>query len=158
MSRTTVLSRTALLAVLALCLVLLVSGCSTSGLNAPAQSSAESTQPTRTAPASSVATLTQSDSGRKVEVPVGGRLVVQLPSNRTTGYSWQATQTAGIVQAGEPVYDSPNTPGLVGAGGTETFTFTASSRGTSTLKLEYRRPWETGVPAEKTWSVTVTVE
>ena len=57
------------------------------------------------------------------------------------------------------MYDAPDalkTP-LVGAGGNETFRFTASAAGTTTLSLEYRRPWETDQPAAQTYTLQVVV-
>ena len=102
--------------------------------------------------------LGQGDSGHPTKLAVGQQLTVQLPSNATTGYSWAIAGMGGLKQVGKAVYDAPNKPGVVGAAGTETFTFAASSRGAGQLTLEYRRPWEKGVPAAKTWSVPITIE
>jgi len=99
--------------------------------------------------------------GQQVELRQGQVLVVTLDSNPTTGYSWAvaAVDTAILAQAGDPVYRGPDdqkTP-LVGAGGSETFRFTAPSAGSTTLRLEYRRPWEKDQPAAQTYTLQVVV-
>jgi inhibitor of cysteine peptidase len=103
-------------------------------------------------------TLGESDSGRTVEMRVGRQVTVKLPSNATTGFRWAVASTGPLTQVGESTYDAPQKPGLVGAGGTETFVFKATGSGAGELRLEYRRPWEKGIPAEKTWSVSVSVK
>ena len=46
---------------------------------------------------------------------------------------------------------------MVGAAGTEVFTFTAVETGTGELKLVYQRSFES-VPPEQTFTLTVAVE
>jgi inhibitor of cysteine peptidase len=104
------------------------------------------------------AALGEGDNGTAITAQAGQQLVVELPSNPTTGFMWVVAESGPLAQKGEAAYESPAKPGVVGAGGTETFTFTAEKSGTGTLKLEYRRPWEKDVAAEDVWSVTVTVE
>lgn len=101
--------------------------------------------------------LGEKDSGRAVEIRVGEQLTVELPANVTTGFQWVVADTGPLTQAGDPVYEEPQKAGVVGAGGSQTFEFEAGAAGSGRLKLEYRRPWEKDVPAEKTWSVTLTV-
>jgi inhibitor of cysteine peptidase len=103
--------------------------------------------------------LSEKDAGSAIEIVAGQQLSVRLPSNRTTGFGWVVADPGPLKQGGEPTYEAPQTPSsLVGAGGTETFTLKASTAGSGKLKLEYRRPWEKGAPAEQTWDVTVTVK
>jgi len=99
--------------------------------------------------------LGEKDAGRVVEVGAGQQFTVRLPSNATTGFRWVVADLGPVTQVGESVYEAPLEPGIVGAGGTEVFTFKTGSSGPGELKLEYRRPWEKGSAAEKTWSVTV---
>ena len=101
------------------------------------------------------------EDGKQIELRQGQVLVITLASNPTTGYSWAAAavDTALLAQAGDPVYRGPDdqqTP-LVGAGGSETFRFTASAAGSTTLRLEYRRPWEKDQPAAQTYTLQVVV-
>ena len=100
------------------------------------------------------------DQGTAVELEVGQVLVVELVSNPTTGYSWQVLgiDEAVLAQQGEPVYvQDPQSEGLVGAGGTETFRFEAQQAGQTSLSLGYLRPWEENVDPIETFSITVTV-
>jgi inhibitor of cysteine peptidase len=101
--------------------------------------------------------LTESDAGRSIVASVGDELTVRLPANATTGFRWVISEIGPLEQLGEPIYDGPKKPGLVGAGGVETFRFKAADSGSGELKLEYRRPWEKGAPPEKAWSVKVSV-
>ena len=99
--------------------------------------------------------LGEKDAGRVVEVGAGQQFTVRLPSNATTGFRWEVADIGPVTQIGESVYEAPQESGIVGAGGTEVFTFKSGTSGPGELKLEYRRPWEKGSAAEKTWSVTV---
>ena len=99
------------------------------------------------------------DNGQK-ELARGQTLVVTLDSNPTTGYSWAVADVdkAVLRQVGDAVYQSPNSnPNVVGAGGAQTYRFEAASAGATTLKLAYRRSWETGVAPIKTFTVQVVV-
>jgi len=95
------------------------------------------------------------------EIVRGQTLVVTLASNPTTGYSWQVAEAdkALLRQVGDAEFKSSasSNPPLVGAGGTETFRFETNGAGTTTLKLVYRRSWETSVPPIKTFTVQVVV-
>jgi inhibitor of cysteine peptidase len=66
---------------------------------------------------------------------------------------------AVLAQLGEPIYRQAPQEGedLVGVGGTETFRFEANGAGQTTLRLEYRRPWEEGVDPVETFAVEVVV-
>lgn len=99
--------------------------------------------------------LGPADDGATIEAAVGDEVVVELPSNPSTGYSWQ------VVDAGP--CDKPETSefvedqqdeAVVGASGIERFTFTRASAEPGDITLEYRRPWEDeSVPAEDDWTV-----
>jgi inhibitor of cysteine peptidase len=97
-------------------------------------------------------TLTERDNGRHISVPVGEVLVVQLPGNPTTGFSWQARTAADSVleSMGEPTYiQNPARLGMTGVGGTESWQFKAVKAGSETLRLEYVRSWETNTAPAK---------
>jgi inhibitor of cysteine peptidase len=104
------------------------------------------------------AIITEADSGHLVALRIGQELVLNLKSNPSTGYRWvQAdTKSPGLVVVGKPAY-KPGKP-LPGASGVESWKFRAVERGTQTLKLEYRRPWEKkNTPAANTIVLHVTV-
>ena len=104
--------------------------------------------------------LDLSNNGSQKEITRGQTLVVTLDSNPTTGYSWAVADVEKSVlrQVGDSSYQSSNSnPGVVGAGGAETFRFETASAGTTTLKMIYHRPWETNVAPIKTFTVQVVV-
>jgi len=78
----------------------------------------------------------------RIQAEAGSRFIVILPSNPTTGYSWQ-------FERGDPSvcsivgnrYEGSET-GRVGAGGYELWTFRATGHGRTQGVLNYVRPWE----------------
>jgi inhibitor of cysteine peptidase len=109
---------------------------------------------------SSTRVLTPLDNGHEVTVTVGQVLVVELPSNRTTGYEWNYRIVGGVFeQVGQREFMEDAHPfGMVGVGGTEIWRFRAVKGGRQTLRLDYVRPWEKDVAPVKTVSFNVVVE
>jgi inhibitor of cysteine peptidase len=104
--------------------------------------------------------ITETDADSTLQLALGGQLIVALASNPTTGFSWSAGETsdAALVLQGEPRYAPPgSTTAVVGAGGTEIFTFRAEMPGRANLVLEYRRPFEPDAAPEQTFRVTVEI-
>jgi len=105
--------------------------------------------------------VTASDDGGSVTLASGQELVVRLESNPSTGYSWEAIGIPGVLEGSSaPEHEaSSEDEDVVGASGTDVFTFTAA--GTSgergTLELEYRRPWESGVAPEDEFVLEVII-
>ena len=101
--------------------------------------------------------LGESESGQAVVLSVGQELVVTLPSNPSTGYAWSfQSSSSGVLRAGDSEY-VPTPPVLPGSGGQERFTFTGAAEGRTTLRFEYRRAFETGVPAARVIEYAVVV-
>ena len=100
-----------------------------------------------------------SESGKQIELSPGDSLVVTLDSNPSTGFAWSIS---GITDEG--VIDDVNNEfkgadtGMMGAGGQEVWTFEAGDKGTSTIEMQYSRPWETGIEPAATFNVTVVVK
>jgi inhibitor of cysteine peptidase len=125
----------------------------------PAATSAAS--PTAASGAPDEVQLTDADDGSTVALAVDGTLIVALPSNPSTGFAWSVTapEPAGLELEGEPEYVPPgSTTPVVGAAGTQVFTFTATESGTSVLTLTYARDFEPGAEGEQTFTVTVEIE
>jgi inhibitor of cysteine peptidase len=103
--------------------------------------------------------LTESDSGAKLDVDRGTTLVIRLPANPTTGYSWSLVTSGNSVQSqGEPTFVQSASAGeRIGVGGTETWSFTAQESGEQELRFEYRRAWERDVPPAKSLSYSIRV-
>jgi predicted secreted protein len=91
-----------------------------------------------------------SDPARPVAVKAGQTFTLRLRSNPTTGYIWQLAEPLNehiICFIGQE-YRMDKTD-LVGAGGTEIWTFRAVGAGETRISLKYVRPWEQNIaPAE----------
>jgi len=97
--------------------------------------------------------------GTTVELAPGAELVVALEGNPTTGFDWTVAGTLPPqLTAKSDTIESSAAPGVVGAGGTRVFAYAAAATGTGVLNLEYLRSWETTVPPEKTFKLTVVVK
>jgi inhibitor of cysteine peptidase len=103
-------------------------------------------------------TLTEEDAGSTVELRVGDTMEVVLDGNPTTGFSWEtaAIDESVLKQLGETGFEPHSS--LIGSGGKFTFRFQAVASGQTLLRLVYHRSWETEVPPEKTFQVTVVVQ
>ena len=104
--------------------------------------------------------VTQDQDEGQVSLAVGQTLEVRLDSNPTTGYSWQVLDLAGgvLAQEGDAEYKSSSSQPMPGQGGMEIFRFKAILPGEVTLKLVYRRPWETDVEPADTFELAVMVK
>ncbi len=102
---------------------------------------------------------------KEVKVAVGDSFVVTLCSNSTTGFQWSETaQISGqtVLQQIDHKYVAPEAKGgeppAPGAPGQEVWTFKALKKGTSSVSMEYSRPWEGGEKGEWTFNLTVVVK
>ena len=98
---------------------------------------------------------------REAEVAQGGTLTVTLESNPTTGFSWEETAQitdAAILEQTSNKMLVPEGKGMVGAAGSQSFTFKAMEKGTTKITLDYSRPWEGGEKDALTCEIDVTVK
>lgn len=96
--------------------------------------------------------LTLADTGRTITLRVGQEVLVRLPGNHSTGFSWMRVDSAesllSLAGPNKYVRESAGQP-RSGVGGEEQWRFRANQGGKATLRFEYRRPWEKDVsPAE----------
>jgi len=73
---------------------------------------------------------------------VGDTLKIEIESNPTTGYSWEAVYYTDnkVLKFVEKKYNATNTNSkLMGAGGKEVFIFVAKKAGTTNVAFEYKR-------------------
>lgn len=107
---------------------------------------------------SSPLVVTVKDDGKSFQLMVGHELVIQLPSNPSTGYTWVLPWDLGPLvggRQGRQKHDA-ETGNMGGAGGTDTFKFYAKDTGTVTLALDYKVPWQNNPPT-RTFTVTLNV-
>jgi inhibitor of cysteine peptidase len=102
----------------------------------------------------------QPNASKQLAVDAGNTFTVTLCSNATTGFKWSESAQISdptVVQQTAHEFVSPQNTGLVGAPGNEVWTFKALKKGTSTINMEYGRPWEGGEKGVWTFSLIVTV-
>ena len=103
------------------------------------------------------ATFTESDSGKTVSIVVGARFTVELQENPTTGYKWARPDfDAKLLSLESDAYVLAEGTGI-GGGGSHSFLFLAKACGETTIRFEYKRPWERGVAPESRFELTVVV-
>jgi len=93
-----------------------------------------------------------------VDVKVDDKFTISLEANPSTGYSWELTGPLDdkvVLELGSD--HQPGQGSGVGVAGQQLFRFQAVGQGTTTIGLQYVRPWETGVPPAKTSEFTVNV-
>ncbi|WP_082505876.1 protease inhibitor I42 family protein [Deinococcus sp. Leaf326] len=86
-------------------------------------------------------TLTPADAQRTTAVVVGSTITLRFPANLTTGYRYEIQPTLGqnvLKQTGSTQENGRS--GLIGAPGTQTFTFQAASIGTGIITVVKRSP------------------
>jgi inhibitor of cysteine peptidase len=98
--------------------------------------------------------------GKDLVIRRGDLLVVNLPANPTTGYSWSvASSSSGILKQVEASRFEPSRyrRGMVGVGGRQHWKFRAVARGKLLLNFSYARPWENHVAPVRViqWPVTI---
>jgi inhibitor of cysteine peptidase len=102
----------------------------------------------------------QPNASKQLTVGAGDTFTVTLCSNATTGFQWSESAQISdptVIQQLSHETVAPENTGLVGAPGTEVWTFKALKKGTSTINIEYSRPWEGGEKGTWTFNLTVTV-
>lgn len=103
-------------------------------------------------------TASQSDSGGVASLVPYQPLVVRLPSNPSTGYSWSYTMTGDDVLSLDTITgETPAKDGMVGVPGLEVWSFRAKGTGKAMLTYVYSRAWEKEAAPAKTFTLTVVV-
>ncbi len=93
---------------------------------------------------------------RDYKVKSGETFIINLASNKTTGYSWRFSKRPDKVTVRfiRTIYN--RTASRIGAGGVEEWLFKAVKPGTTSINMEYVRPWEAENPAKiATFNVVV---
>ncbi len=106
-------------------------------------------------------TITDKDKEPKVELAKGDKLLVKLPANPTTGFTWLVAkgESDTLRSKEKPVYEAANKDKkVIGGGGTQTFTFEAGQIGEVEIVLNYQRPFEKDKEPAKTYKFKVVVK
>ena len=100
--------------------------------------------------------LTNSDSGRTLDLCVGDTIVVALTTNGTTGFDWYPRHGAGDVQIlaekGDRYVVDPDPVDarrpVAGQNGSHYFAYRVIGPGICGIALDYKRSWEKKDPAK----------
>ncbi|WP_434777209.1 protease inhibitor I42 family protein [Neisseria sp. Ec49-e6-T10] len=110
-----------------------------------------------------IRTIKQTDSCTHLTLKLGEQVAFELPSNPTTGYSWQITQLPADILA--PLDTGKYTANQaqaeqkrVGSGGKTTWRYQAIKQGQDTLKMTYLRPWEKDASPAEHFECAITVQ
>ncbi|MBA7588676.1 hypothetical protein ES708_30741 [subsurface metagenome] len=84
-------------------------------------------------------------------------ILIALESNPTTGYSWEASYDETMLELVEETYELGEyaQQGVVGAGGTELFSFRALKSGEVEITMVYKRSWEEEALDQKVFTVDI---
>jgi inhibitor of cysteine peptidase len=75
-----------------------------------------------------------------IEVRHNEEFEIELDSNPTTGFTWEANFDKNMIELKRKVFDRSS--GEIGAGGKEKFCFSGLRIGETTVQMIYKRPWE----------------
>jgi inhibitor of cysteine peptidase len=105
-------------------------------------------------------TVTDKDKDAKVELAKGDKLLLKLPANPSTGFSWviASKEDDKLKSAGKPDFEADKDKKVPGAGGTQVFTFTAQAIGEVEVEMQYKRPFEKDKEPAKTFKLKVTIK
>ncbi len=97
---------------------------------------------------------------KQIEIAKDSQIIIHLISNASTGFSWNENATVAdgsILQQlrHENIEATSEAPGAPGA---EEWTLKGLKSGTTTVRLEYSRPWEGGEKGIWTLDLAVTVK
>jgi predicted secreted protein len=92
------------------------------------------------------------------QVEIGDKIRAKLCSNPTTGFEWEYEMSnENVIKEEDHDFEEPKGD-VLGVAGIEAWTFEAVDIGTTEVSMEYSQPWEGGLKAEWTYTMTVTVE
>ena len=94
--------------------------------------------------------LNEIDNGKTIRCSKGDQLVITLPANPTTGYSWQVYRQPSsehLVLTKSIFNEVKGNRRMVGLPGTYSFFYTVTGPGKEGISLIYSRSWEDKAPA-----------
>lgn len=111
-------------------------------------------------PGKEVPMYNESANGSTIMVATRGETFgIRLNENPTTGYSWNATITPGLILVSDGYEPNPGTAGLVGAGGTHHWILRSGNEaGEEQFSAIYKRSWENVTGSEETFVLHVTIK
>ncbi len=90
---------------------------------------------------------------QKLSVKLGNEILIELPSNRTTGHRWEPNYDTSLLELSNSNYKLISE--RIGSGGTESFTFKTRRTGRTLIRMINKRPWEKTNAKEVLYEVTI---
>jgi inhibitor of cysteine peptidase len=90
---------------------------------------------------------------RVTDARVGEEFSITLPTNPTTGYSWQIDVPEELLELVARAY--VRSSDLIGAGGQESVRLRPKATGEAIIVCRYRRPWEDHIAEERRFVVRI---
>ena len=98
---------------------------------------------------------TESNNGQTISAAKDSMVTIRLKENPTTGYSWQVNVTPGLTIVRDEYIPDKVPAGMVGSGGTHTWTVQPVDTGTFTFSGIYMQPWMNVTGSESTYTLTI---
>jgi len=106
----------------------------------------------------SMMSVDQTYNNKEYHLAIGQSFTLELPGNPTTGYSWMMDiGDKSMLRLDSEGFLPGSDTRLIGQGGTNWWKVTALQSGTTKLRLNYQRPWESVQPAQ-TYELTVIIK
>jgi predicted secreted protein len=100
--------------------------------------------------------INEANNNQALSLNQGQSLELSLQGNPTTGFTWSFVAAPDASVLTQTSHDYVPSSQAIGAGGTEHWVFQAVGPGSTSISLNYSRPWES-VPPAKTFTVQVSV-
>lgn len=89
-----------------------------------------------------IARLTEKSANKVLHLEGPGLAAIKLPSNPSTGFTWQIVPGKGVKEVGRS-FNMPNVnDNRVGVPGEEIIVFSVSGKGSHSITFQYKRAWE----------------
>ncbi|MDD1652000.1 MAG: protease inhibitor I42 family protein [Methanomicrobiales archaeon] len=98
---------------------------------------------------------TESNNGQTISAAKDSMVTIRLKENPTTGYSWQVNVTPGLSIVHDEYIPDKVPAGMVGSGGTHTWTVQPVDSGTFAFSGIYMQPWMNVTGSESTYTLTI---
>jgi len=100
-------------------------------------------------------TLSEADNGKEIEAAVGQRIVLTLPENPSTGYTWSIELPPGVEQQSSTF--APAGAAMAGSGGRRVWSIKLLRSGEATLRAKLWREWEGDGSVRRRLDITLRV-
>jgi predicted secreted protein len=115
-----------------------------------------SVMPARSAEAAPV-TVTENQNGGTVELPKNQTLIVRLPAQLGTGFSWSVVGTEGAPVRLSSTRTEHRDVSMPGSAETQVFVFEPTTPGSAKIELGYRQPWIKDRPPARNFTLHVVI-